>query len=442
MVADLLERRVVPSSPQLVADEVVGRRRDPHRPRARRRVVQIDEDLLPVRLVVVRAVERRAVVVHEVEVQVLEDDPAVRADDPPVVDVGADRPRAHARTSPALPRRSRPGPCRAAAARQRRPRRPAVRTARRGPGDRARGRPAGRVGCASARARAAPWDAGRAAGTGSRPDARWRSRAGPVVSSPAGTTTSRSRSDDPTSRSHSAQVAVDVRREEQLAVVVTDDRLVRAEELEVRGRDVFLDRDGHIAEPPASSARGRPRGPAAGSGRRPSGRRSPCAGSWGRRRSRRPGSRPVRCRRSTSSGPTPTGYAAAAHRRNDHRHPDEDQGRVAPGNALDADQAPGKEWRSDLERRHDEARPLRRRGARRPPTGPAVAGPLRARRSVVASLVRLRSRPSALASPCASFIGASSVAVEGGHPTVLGIRHLARVSSRRPAGRLTDPCET
>ena len=57
------------------------------------------------------------------------------------------------------------------------------------------------------------------------------------VSSPYGTRSRRSRSDRPTNRSHSGMYDVDRRREEELALRVPDDRLVRPQELEVgRGR--------------------------------------------------------------------------------------------------------------------------------------------------------------------------------------------------------------
>ena len=56
---------------------VVRRGREPGGPRrAAGQLLEDDERLLPVRLVVVGAVERRAPVVHRVEEQVLEEDPA------------------------------------------------------------------------------------------------------------------------------------------------------------------------------------------------------------------------------------------------------------------------------------------------------------------------------------------------------------------------------
>ncbi len=86
VVALLDQGRVVPATAELVADVVVRGGRDPDRPRRVGPILEVDEDLLPVRLVVVRAVERRAIVVHEVEVEVVEHDPAVAPDDPPVID--------------------------------------------------------------------------------------------------------------------------------------------------------------------------------------------------------------------------------------------------------------------------------------------------------------------------------------------------------------------
>ena len=62
---------------------------DPDRPRVLAgRLLEVDERLLPVGLVVVRARERRAEVVHEVEPHVVEHEPAVLPDDPCVVVVG------------------------------------------------------------------------------------------------------------------------------------------------------------------------------------------------------------------------------------------------------------------------------------------------------------------------------------------------------------------
>ena len=77
VVADLDQVRVVPAPAELVAGVVVRGAGEPDRPRTVRGVLEEDERLLQVRLVVVRAGERRAPVVHEVEVHVVEDDPAV-----------------------------------------------------------------------------------------------------------------------------------------------------------------------------------------------------------------------------------------------------------------------------------------------------------------------------------------------------------------------------
>ena len=80
--------RVVPAAPQVVARVVVRRAAEPARDGRRRRpaVLEDDERLLEVGLVVVRAEERRAPVVHAVDEQVVEDDPAVLPHDPAVVD--------------------------------------------------------------------------------------------------------------------------------------------------------------------------------------------------------------------------------------------------------------------------------------------------------------------------------------------------------------------
>ena len=87
VVAVLDQRRVVPAPAQVVAVVVVSGGRDPHRPRPLGSVLEVDEDLLPVRLVVVRTAKGRAVVVHEVEERVVQHDPAVAPHDAPVVDV-------------------------------------------------------------------------------------------------------------------------------------------------------------------------------------------------------------------------------------------------------------------------------------------------------------------------------------------------------------------
>ena len=87
VVADLDQVRVVPAPAELVARVVMGRTGEPDRSRAVRGFLEEDERLLQVRLVIVRARERGAPVVHEVEVHVVQDDPAVGSKDPPVVDV-------------------------------------------------------------------------------------------------------------------------------------------------------------------------------------------------------------------------------------------------------------------------------------------------------------------------------------------------------------------
>ena len=246
VVADLLERRVVPAAPQLVADVVVRRGRDPDRPRARRRVLEIDEDLLPVRLVVVRAVERGAVVVHEVEVQVLEHDPAVPRGRPGRGRRSADRPRGHAAY---LTCAARGGAARDRAAQQQRGSEAGVDQPRE---QSDAGQPTGRAEDLPVGSVAPARELERAMGRWTRRRYRVSPGGAMAVASRSGVS-SPGRDDDlpiafgrPDEQIAFPQVTVDVRREEQLTVVVTDDRLVRAEELEVRGRDVFLDRDGHI----------------------------------------------------------------------------------------------------------------------------------------------------------------------------------------------------
>ncbi len=96
VLAHALQLRIVPPPSQIVAFLVVCGGREPDRPHLP--VVELLEDhegLLPVRLVVVGPVERRAPVVHRVEEQVLEDDPPFLPDHAPVVRdpgiCGADR---------------------------------------------------------------------------------------------------------------------------------------------------------------------------------------------------------------------------------------------------------------------------------------------------------------------------------------------------------------
>ena len=79
---------VIPAPPQVVAAEVVTRVGDP---RGRQLAVgprrEVDKGHLPVGLVIVDAVERRAVVVEVEEEAVLQGDPSAAPDDPAVVDV-------------------------------------------------------------------------------------------------------------------------------------------------------------------------------------------------------------------------------------------------------------------------------------------------------------------------------------------------------------------
>ena len=87
MVALPAQLRIVPAAPQVGPAEVVRGRGDPGRAQAAggvRVADEVDRDGLPVGLVVVDAVERRAPVVEGVEVPVLQDGVAGRADDPRV----------------------------------------------------------------------------------------------------------------------------------------------------------------------------------------------------------------------------------------------------------------------------------------------------------------------------------------------------------------------
>ena len=86
VLAGLGQARIVPAPAQVVALLIVGRGAEPGRADiAVRQRLEDDEALFPVRLVVVRAVERGAPVVHRVEEQVVEDDPRPVAQDPSVV---------------------------------------------------------------------------------------------------------------------------------------------------------------------------------------------------------------------------------------------------------------------------------------------------------------------------------------------------------------------
>ena len=111
MAVDDLKPRVVPAAAQVVALLVVGGRAEPGR--LELPVVELledDEALLPVGLVVVGALERRAPVVHRVQEHVVEDDPAALADDPAVVDDARDPRRGSRRSAPTRRRPCRPGP--------------------------------------------------------------------------------------------------------------------------------------------------------------------------------------------------------------------------------------------------------------------------------------------------------------------------------------------
>ena len=179
---------------------------------------------------VVRALERRAVVVHEVEVQVLEDDPAVGPDDAAVVHVsrvGLTRPRVLD-----LRRRGRPAGNRPA--QQERGRERGVDQAREQPdaGQAARSAEDRSIG-SSAPARELEW--------GHRsldePQIERLPRRGDGRGQAVGRQATDRHEDLPIPLGRTQQkvalrqVAVDVRREEQLAVVVTDHGLVRAQEI-------------------------------------------------------------------------------------------------------------------------------------------------------------------------------------------------------------------
>ena len=87
VAVDQRQPRVVPTTTEVVPLLVVGRRAEPRGldPPVIERLAD-HEALLPVGLVVVRAIERRPPVVHGVQEQVVEDDPATLPDHPAVVD--------------------------------------------------------------------------------------------------------------------------------------------------------------------------------------------------------------------------------------------------------------------------------------------------------------------------------------------------------------------
>ncbi len=87
MVPDKADVRIVPTPAELVAAVVMSSAAEPNRSRSIRGVSEDDKGLLKVRLVVIRSGERRAPVIHEVEVEVVQNDPATSSDDPAVVDV-------------------------------------------------------------------------------------------------------------------------------------------------------------------------------------------------------------------------------------------------------------------------------------------------------------------------------------------------------------------
>ena len=172
-----VEPRVVPAPAEVVALLVVGGGAEPGRLRGLvLELLEDDEALLPVRLVVVGAVERRAPVVHRVEEQVVEDDPALGPDDAAVV-----RDTRVALADRAIPPVGRGGGAAGdAPAQQERRHEPRVDEPRRQPdpgeATRAPRSAAGPAGCASGRARPRSSAAGRSAGTGGGRAAGRRSR--------------------------------------------------------------------------------------------------------------------------------------------------------------------------------------------------------------------------------------------------------------------------
>jgi hypothetical protein len=88
MLTHLLQLRVVPAAPDSVAFVFVrGVGRPLRGELAGGRFGEVHEDLLPVRLVIVGAIESRAPVVERVEQPVLQNDPAILAEHPTVVGV-------------------------------------------------------------------------------------------------------------------------------------------------------------------------------------------------------------------------------------------------------------------------------------------------------------------------------------------------------------------
>ena len=74
-LAGLLHFRIVPATAQVIAAEIMRGKRHPARLRRRISfVAEVDEDLFPVRFVIVDAMERRAPVIHGIEEQVVQDE--------------------------------------------------------------------------------------------------------------------------------------------------------------------------------------------------------------------------------------------------------------------------------------------------------------------------------------------------------------------------------
>jgi hypothetical protein len=125
-----------------------------------------------------------------------------------------------------------------------------------------------------------------------------------------------------------------------------------------------------------------------------------------------------------------------------HRDPGDHEDRLARLRVLDADQAAREERRSDVEHGHKEADAADDEQCRNDPQ-PERQWDVGARAD---RWLRRRSdlghSPSALAFPVGCCY--RRVAGSGRGWTPYGPRDtaLARVSSERPAGRLTDPCET
>src|SRR5215217_5935304 len=88
VLAHLLQLRVIPSTAQIVPSVIMGSIGRPLRADLTRfRLGEVDGDLLPVRFVIVGAIEFRAPVVERIEKPVLQNYPAILAEHPTVVAV-------------------------------------------------------------------------------------------------------------------------------------------------------------------------------------------------------------------------------------------------------------------------------------------------------------------------------------------------------------------